>query len=66
MHPFVRRALIGADSSSAETGSPVDELVSRDEAAPWRLLLLAGAWGAWRRAGAIPLAPAAAPAPAPD
>ncbi|MCK6517557.1 hypothetical protein L6R46_21155, partial [Myxococcota bacterium] len=66
MHPFVRRALIGADSSTAETGSPVDALVSRDEAAPWRLLLLAGAWGAWRKAGFTPLPPAVMPAPAPD
>ncbi|MEY3211076.1 MAG: hypothetical protein RIT28_1557, partial [Pseudomonadota bacterium] len=66
MHPFVRRALIGADSSAAETGTPVDTLVSRDEAAPWRLLLLAGAWSAWRKAGFTPLSPAVMPAPAPE
>ncbi|MBK7757997.1 MAG: hypothetical protein IPI35_16685 [Deltaproteobacteria bacterium] len=66
MHPFVRRALIGADSSAAETGTPVDALVSREEAPPWRILLLAGAWGAWRKAGFTPLPPAASPIPALD
>ncbi|MCB9759680.1 MAG: hypothetical protein H6739_07545 [Alphaproteobacteria bacterium] len=66
MEALLRQALLGTAQlpGAPEAPPPLDALVAQEADAEWRLLLAAGAWASWRRAGhrALPAPPAPPPA----